>query len=135
MDNLKMCEQMLILKAVADYAKDIYAENSNFILNQVLKTEDEKIKNEFGTLWKKKTEAKNVFMKIRDNEAKIAELKAENEELAKQPLNAIITDSKIILMSKHSEVADDKAIELLQNLIANLPSKRLNKSASKAKRQ
>ena len=135
MDNLKMCEQMLILKAVADYSKDIYTENSSFILNQVLKTEDEKIKNEFGTLWKKKTEAKNVIMQIRDNEAKIAKLKAENEELAKLPLNAIITDSKIALMSKHSEVADDKAIELLQNLIANLPSKRLNKSASKIKKQ
>jgi len=128
-------EKMLILKAILEMTKTIYKDNTDFILNQVLKAEDFQIKNDFGMFYKKTTSAKTIEEKIAANKAKIEELQEENEMLSKENPNDIIAEETTTLQSKCSALAEEVAEELLRGIIKDLQSKRITKSAQKAKKQ
>jgi hypothetical protein len=128
--NLNTKDKMLIAKALTDLATEIYKDNTEFILNQVLKT-DSTYDSKYGKFWTRKNNAKTVQDIIEDNEKKIAKLQEDNKLLAMQKPTTIYKETSITLMSKHSQIADNIAIEILQDIMNNLDSKRLEKSASK----
>jgi hypothetical protein len=128
--NLNTKDKMLIAKALTDLATEIYKDNTEFILNQVLKT-DNTYDSKYGKFWTRKNNAKTVQDIIEDNEKKIAKLQEDNKLLAMQKPTTIYKETSITLMSKHSQVADNIAIEMLKDIMNNLDSKRLEKSASK----
>ena len=130
--NLDTKEKMLIVKAVIDIATKIYKDNTDFILNQVLKTTDNQIANDFGMFYKSTTKAKTIQDVIDSKYKQIEKLQDEIATLGTYAdKTAIYTDETNKLMSKHSMQADNIAIDLLQELLDNLDSKRLNKSVSK----
>ena len=130
--NLNTKDKLLIAKALTDIATAIYKDNTDFILNQILKTDDKSYQSDYGMFWKQTNKAKTVQDLINANDKKIAELQEENKTLGTYAdKTTIIKEETTILKSKHTALADEIALELLQ--IADLDSKRLNKSASKIK--
>lgn len=129
--NLSIKDKVLLAKAVADIANDIYKSQNSYILNQIIKDGNYESENDLGKFWKQTIEAKSVKEVLSKKKQDLEKLQNEIKDLETQDENAIITETKITLYSKHTEVADEIAKELLQDLIANLDSKRLNKAASK----
>lgn len=128
--NLSTKDKMLITKALTDIANAIYKDNTTFILNQIIKNGN--YESDFGKFYTQTNQAKTIQEIINANEKKIKELQEENATLEKYEDKTVIAkEETIILKSKHSETADDIAMQLLQDIIANLDSKRLSKSASK----
>ena len=134
LEKLDTKEKMLILKAILEMTKAIYKDNTDFILNQVMKSDDFQIQNDFGMFYKKVTEAKTVKDKIEANKNKIEELLQENEMLSKEDKDSIVTEERVDLMSKCSAEAEEAAEILLDRVIKGLQSKRISKSAQKVKR-
>jgi hypothetical protein len=134
LEKLDTKEKMLILKAILEMTKAIYKDNADFILNQVMKSDDFQIQNDFGMFYKKVTEAKTVKDKIEANKNKIEELLQENEMLSKEDKDSIVTEERVDLMSKCSAEAEEAAEFLLDRVIKGLQSKRISKSAQKVKR-
>lgn len=131
-NKLNAKEKLLILKALYEIATNIYKDNSQFVLNQVLKNEENQIKNDFGLFSKRVNKAKTVQDVIDANKKKIEELKEENEKLnAYEDKSVIAKEESIVLIAKYSELANDVALDILQDVIKDFNSKRLEKSASK----
>lgn len=128
--NLSTKDKMIIVKAIKDLTDKIYKDNTEFVLNQVLKNGN--YESNYGQFYKKTTNAKTIQDTIEDTKAKIAKLQEELTQLeAIEDKTAIAKDASTTLMSKHTQVADNIAIEILQDIISDLDSKRLGKSASK----
>ena len=128
--NLNSKDKMLIAKALTDIATAIYKDNTDFILNQILKNGN--YDSDYGKFFTQTNKAKTIQEVIDDNKDKIEKLQEETDELEKLPFKqAIYKEKTIILKSKHSTLADNIATEILQDIIADFESKRLMKSASK----
>lgn len=129
--NINAKDKLLIAKALIDIATDLYKDNTDFVLNQILKNE-EMYKSEYGAFWKQVNASKTIAETIEDNKSKIAKLQKEIEILSTyEDKSAKIKEETIVLKSRHSEVADKIAIEMLQDIAEDLQSKKLQKSATK----
>lgn len=125
-------EKLLIIKALAEITKDIYNANSDFVLKQVLKAEDNQIRNDYGLFGKRTSKAKTIQEVIDENKTKIEKLQEEINELEKLPnKSAIHKEESTCLTSKYSTLAENIATDILQNIISNMESKKLEKAASK----
>ena len=132
--NLNAKDKMLIAKAIADIATSIYKDNTEFVLNQIIKNGN--YESEFGQFSKRTTSGKTVQQVINDNNEKIAKLQAENAILnAEKDKNALVKEESTMLVSKHYANADDIATDLLQDILTTLDSKKLIKSAQKVIRK
>lgn len=129
--NLDTEEKMLIVKALVDLTKGIYDDSKKYILIKVEKTTDNEIKNDYGRFSKRNVNAKTVNDVIIANNEKIAKLQEENRQLEKLNRISIVEEASTTLVSKTSKLANDIASDLLEDLIAEFHSKRLEKSASK----
>ena len=129
--NLDTEEKMLIVKALVDLTKGIYDDNKKYILTKVEKTTDNEIENDYGRFSTRNTNAKTVNDVIIANNEKIAKLQEENRQLEKLNRISIVEEASTTLVSKTSKLASDIALDLLEDLIAEFHSKRLEKSASK----
>ena len=129
--NLNTKEKMLIIKALSDITTEIYKDNKTYILNQVLKQDNKQIRNDYGLFSTRNISAKTVNDVINANNEKIAKLQEENKKLEKLDKLAIVEEASTTLMSKTSELSNEVALELLEEVIAEFQSKRLEKSASK----
>lgn len=129
--NLNTKDKMLIIKSVKDLTDKIYKNNTDFILNQVLKSGS--YKSNYGQFFTKTISAKSVQDIIEDTKDKIAKLQEDLRQLeAIEDKTCIVKDVSITLMSKHTSMADNIAIGMLQDIINNdLESKKLAKSTSK----
>lgn len=126
-------EKMLILKAILEEGKKVYSDNTVFVLNQVLKTENKQIENNMGLFYKSQNKAKTVQDIIDSKNKKIAELKEEVKALndTYEDKTAIVTYESYDLRSKYNTTAEEIAKEILQDVINDLCSKRLDKSLNK----
>ena len=127
--NLTTKDKMLIAKAVADIATEIYKSQNSFILNQINK--NGKYESEFGQFWKQTTEAKTVEEILNKKKEDLEKLQNEIAKLETLNKADMYTEERVVLYSKHTEEADLEAKALLEDLLANLESKRLDKAASK----
>lgn len=128
--KLNSKDKMLIAKALTDIATTIYKDNTDFILNQILKSGN--YDSDYGKFFTQTNKAKTIQEVINDDKAKIEKLQEEINELEKLPFKeAIHKEETTILKSKHSTLADNIATEILKDIIADFDSKRLMKSASK----
>jgi len=129
--NLNAKDKLLIAKALIDIATDLYKDNTDFVLNQILRNE-EMYKSEYGAFWKQVNTAKTIAETIEDNKKKIVKLQEEIVMLEKaEDKSAKVKEETIVLKSRHSEIADKIAIEMLQDIAEDLQSKKLQKSATK----
>ena len=129
--NLNAKDKLLIAKALVDIATDLYKDNTDFVLNQILRNE-EMYKSEYGAFWKQINTAKTIEETIEDNKKKIVKLQEEIVMLEKaEDKSAKVKEETIVLKSRHSEVADKIAIEMLQDIAEDLQSKKLQKSVTK----
>ena len=131
LSKLNAKDKMLIAKAVADIANDIYKDNNNFILNQVLSngTYD----SDYGQFYKSHKNAKTIQDAIDSKKAQIEKLQNDIDLLeAHVDKSMIYTEASDTLVSKHYSEADDIAKDLLKDLYINLGYNKLSKSASKA---
>lgn len=139
MKNLKDLnaeDNMLILKAVKELAEATYKANSTYILNRILKEgKNYKSENDFGTFEKRHNEATTVAEALSKKQEDIIKLQNEIEALKKLDKNAIYTEDKTTLVCKHSQIATDIAKDLLQELTANLSSKRIDNLMVKVSKQ
>ena len=134
LSNLNTKDKILILKAIIDKGQNVYKNNTDFILNQVMKN-GENYSSDYGMFWTKTTKAKTVQEVIDENYEKIKKLQDEIATLgAIADKTTIAKEETIALISKHSTDADNIANEILAGVIDTLDSKRLAKSASKTKR-
>lgn len=129
--NLNTKEKMLIIKRLSDITTEIYKDNKTYILSQVLKQDDKQIRNDYGLFSTRNVSAKTVNDVIIANNEKIAKLQEENKRLEKLDRLAIVEEASTTLMSKTSELSNEIALALLEEVIAEFQSKRLEKSASK----
>lgn len=129
--NLNTKEKMLIIKALSDITTEIYKDNKTYILNQVLKQDNKQIRNDYGLFSTRNISAKTVNDVINANNEKIAKLQEENKKLEKLDRLAVIEEASTTLMSKTSTLSNEVALELLEEVITEFQSKRLEKSASK----
>lgn len=129
--NLDTEEKMLIVKALVDLTKGIYDDNKKYILTKLEKTTDNEIKNDYGRFSIRNTNVKTVNDVIIANNEKIAKLQEENRQLEKLNRISIVEEASTTLVSKTSKLSNDIALDLLEDLIAEFHSKRLEKSASK----
>lgn len=127
--NLSTKDKMIIAKAIADISMDIYKSQNAFILNQIIK--QGKYESKFGKFWTETKEAKTVAEILAKKQEDLEKLQKEIEALKLLDKDMQVVDTKVTLYSKHTEEADEIAKELLQGLVANLDSKRLNNAASK----
>lgn len=128
--NLNSKDKMLIMKALIDIATTIYKDNTEYILNQILKNGN--YDSDYGKFFTQTIKAKTIQEVIDDNKTKIEKLQEEINELEKLPFKqAIHKNENIILKSKHSTLTDNIANEILQDIITDFESKRLMKSANK----
>lgn len=127
--NLSTKDKMIIAKAIADISMDIYKSQNTFILNQIIKQGNHE--SEFGKFWTETKGMKTVEETLKKKLEELEKLQNEIETLKSLNKDAIYTEAKVTLYSKHTEKADEIAKELLQDLVANLDSKRLNNAASK----
>lgn len=125
-------EKLLILKAVSENAINVYKDNNEFVLNQVMKRIDKKINTKFGTFYKELRKAKTIEELLLDKYEKLAELQKDIETLESYTdKTQKLDDDKIILKSMYNDLANDIAIDLLTDLLEGLESKRINKSKNK----
>lgn len=129
--NLNTKEKMLIIKALSDITTEIYKVNKTYILNQVLKQDNKQIRNDYGLFSTRNISAKTVNDVIIANNEKIAKLQEENKKLEKLDKSTIVEEASTTLTSKTSELSSEVALTLLEEVIAEFQSKRLEKSASK----
>ena len=130
--NLNAKDKLLVAKALADIANDLYKDNTDFVLNQILRNE-EMYKSEYGAFWKQVNTSKTIAETIEDNKKKNAKLLEENATLEKaEDKSAKVKEETIILKSRHSETADNIAIEILQDIAEDLQSIKLQRSVSRA---
>lgn len=139
MKNLKHLnaeDNMLILKAVKELAENTYKANADFILNRILKEgENYKSENDFGTFEKRHNEAKTVAEVLSKKQEDLIKLQNEIEALKLLDKDMLYFEDKNILVCKHSQEATNIAKDLLQDLVANLSSKRISNSLVKASKQ
>lgn len=128
-NKLDTKEKLLILKAIIDITKNIYDNETTFILNQVLKQENNQIKNDYGQFGKRSINAKTVMDIIQENNTKIKKLQLENKELEQYTdKNTVIKQSNIILTSKYSTLSENIANDIIKDIISTFDSKRLEKN-------
>lgn len=128
-NKLDTKEKLLILKAIIDITKNIYDNETTFILSQVLKQEDNQIKNEYGQFGKRSINAKTVMDIIQENNNKIKKLQLENKELEQYTdKNTVIKQSNTILTSKYSTLSENIANDIVKDIISTFDSKRLEKN-------
>lgn len=131
MKNLNAKDKMLIAKAVADIANDIYKANNTFVLNQVVA--NGRHDSVYGQFTNRHNNVKTIQDVLDSKKASLATLQAEIEKLeAIEDKSAIHTEASNTLVCKHYAEADNIAKELLQDLYTDLGYNRLSKSASKA---
>ena len=127
--SLSTKDKMLIAKAIADISTDIYKSQNEFILNQIIK--NGKYISEFGQFYKSETTAKTVAEVLSKKQESLIKLQNEIAELEKLDKSMLYTENKIILNSKHTDVANNIAKELLQDIYVSIDSKRLNKASKR----
>lgn len=131
--DLNAKDKMLIVKQLENYAKEIYDDNKTFILNQIIKAE-ENYSSDYGKLEKRHYNEKTVAEVLEEKQKKLEELQKEISTLEKLNKDAIIKEESNTLVAKPSSLALDKVKDLTQDIIKGLASKRLEKSASKVKK-
>ena len=129
--NLNAKEKMLITKALSDITTEIYKDNKTYILSQVLKQDNKQIRNDYGLFSTRNISAKTVNDIIIANNEKITKLQEENKQLEKLNKSVIVEEASTTLISKTSELSNEVALILLEEVITEFQSKRLEKSASK----
>lgn len=126
--KLKAKDKMLIAKAIADIAQDIYDSNKQFILNQIMKSG--KYSSDFGQFSIEAISKKTIQETIDSNKEKIRKLQEENEQLEKIADKTARINNNVKLMSKHTTLSDQIAIMHLQDIIKDLNNARLTKAAN-----
>lgn len=131
--DLNTKDKMLIVKQLENYAKEIYDDNKIFILNQIIKAE-ENYTSDYGKLEKRHYTEKTVQEVLEEKQKKLAELQEEIATLEKLNKSAIIKEQSDTLVAKPSSMTLDTVKDITQDIIKGLASKRLEKSASKVKK-
>ena len=129
--NLEHKDKMLVMKAISNIADTIYKENTQFILNQLIKNgTGYKSTKDLGKFWKSVTcKPKTVQQVIDEKYAQVEKLQNEIKQLETiTDKTAIQIEGKPKLMSKTTATATDIAKDLLKDLLENLDSKTLNNS-------
>ena len=127
--SLSTKDKMIIAKAIADIANEIYKSQNEFILNQIIK--NGKHESQYGKFWIQTTEAKTVEETLKKKQQDLEKLQKEIKALKLLDKNMQVADTKVALYSKHTDIADDIAKALLQDIYVNIDSKRLNNSMNK----
>lgn len=133
LNDLNTKDKILIVKQLENYAKEIYDDNKTFILNQIIKAEENYI-SDYGKLEKRHYTEKTVQEVLEEKQKKLAELQEEITTLEKLNKSAIIKEESNTLVAKPSSVALDTVKNITQDIIKGLASKRLERSASKVKK-
>ena len=126
--ELSTKDVFLIVKAVANKAKEIYDSKSETFIKQLETTPTKQYRSIYGLLNLKNNKAKYTKVYAKDEQAQVDKLQAQIDKLgtlipAKAEYNSLVAHI--------STEAENEAIELLKKVIDNLDNKTLARAASK----
>lgn len=119
--DLQYKDNVILVKAIADLTTTLYNSNKHIVLNNIIK--EGNYQSEYGQFYTRVSEAKTIKDIIAKKQEEINKLQEEINQLKTQDQNSIYTLKNIVLNSKHTEIADNIAKDLLKEIINNIDSK------------